>query len=78
MLRPWSCLILLAALSWTPAQSAPGEQRKAEQTSPKDREPGKSEAMESGSKAARERDDARQRLWDRKMKALAGSVCSGC
>jgi hypothetical protein len=33
----------------------------------------------SGSnKAARERDDARQELWDRRMKALTKGICKGC
>jgi hypothetical protein len=29
-------------------------------------------------KAVRDRDEARQRAWDQKMKAVAGSICSGC
>ena len=29
-------------------------------------------------KASRERDEQRQKTWDRKMKALTGSVCTGC
>jgi len=30
------------------------------------------------SKAARERDDARQRAWDVRMKSITRGVCSGC
>jgi hypothetical protein len=33
---------------------------------------------EADYKAQRERDEARQRMWDRKMKALTGSICTGC
>jgi hypothetical protein len=29
-------------------------------------------------KAARDRDEARQKEWDRKMKALTSSICTGC
>ena len=29
-------------------------------------------------KALRDRDEARHREWDRKMKALTGSICTGC
>ena len=36
------------------------------------------ERMEGVSKAVREQEDARQRLWDRKVKALTGSICTGC
>ena len=30
------------------------------------------------SRAARERDDARQRAWDVRMKSITRGVCSGC
>jgi hypothetical protein len=29
-------------------------------------------------KNVRDRDEARQRAWDAKMKAVAGSICTGC
>jgi hypothetical protein len=29
-------------------------------------------------KNVRDRDEARQRDWDRRMKAVAGSICTGC
>jgi hypothetical protein len=36
------------------------------------------EWTEADSKALRERQEARQRMWDRKMKELTGSICTGC
>jgi hypothetical protein len=36
------------------------------------------EWTEADSKALREREEARQRTWDRKMKELTGSICTGC
>jgi hypothetical protein len=38
----------------------------------------KGEWSEADFKASRERDEQRQKTWDRKMKALTGSVCTGC
>ena len=76
ILRVLACLAL--ALLVVPAQSAPSGQPSAEQAAEKQSKPGTSERSDTDYKAARERDDARHRLWDRKMKALTGSVCTGC
>jgi hypothetical protein len=37
--------------------------------------PGDTEALAA---AAQQRNDARQKAWDQKMKALTGTVCTGC
>ena len=77
-LRAFFSLLLLAALSMTLAHPASAAQA-AGAPSVKQSEPGKNADQGSGSnKAARERDDARQELWDRKMKALTKGICKGC
>jgi hypothetical protein len=35
-------------------------------------------ATEAVANAAQQRSDAQQKAWDRKMKALTGTVCTGC
>ncbi len=77
-LRPFFTLLLLGALSVTLAHPASAAQA-AGAPSAKKAEPSKNADQGSGSnKAARERDDARQELWDRKMKALTKGICKGC
>ena len=75
-LRAVSGLALLAALTLTPAQSAPAD--RGEPKAGELAEAGRSLWTERDSEAVRKRDLARQELWDRKMKALTGSVCTGC
>jgi hypothetical protein len=76
ILRSLSFLVVLVAFSAAPAQSAPAGQPPAGQQ--KQSDPGNVERTDGDYKAARDRDDARHRLWDKKMKALTGSVCTGC
>jgi hypothetical protein len=79
-IRFLSCLAVLAFLAAVPAQAAPGAQKPVAARGPeKQIQPGKdAEWTEADYKAVRERDEARQRLWDRKMKALTESICTGC
>lgn len=77
-LRSPFSLLLLAALSMTLVHPASAAQA-AGAPPVKQGEPSKNDAQGSGSnKAARERDDARQELWDRRMKALTKGICKGC
>ena len=78
MLRPSFSLLLVTALSIALAHPASAAQ--AVGAPPvKQAEPGKNaDQGSSTNKAARERDDARQELWDRKMKALTKGICKGC
>jgi hypothetical protein len=87
-----SSLAVLVFLVSASAQAAPGAQepaRKAQavqaapavqKSSEKAEAPAKETELtaEADYKAQRERDEARQRMWDRKMKALTGSICTGC
>jgi hypothetical protein len=77
-LRSLFSLPLLAALSMTLAHPASAAQA-AGAPPVKQTEPSKNADQGNGSnKAARERDDARQELWDRRMKALTKGICKGC
>lgn len=80
MLRLFFCLPVLAALALAPAQAAPTAQKPAKkEAAEKAAAPAKdADWTEADYKAARERDEARERLWDRRMKALTGSICTGC
>lgn len=66
-------LSLVAAFASATATAAPTEKKPSEIEASKT-----SEWTERDYKAARDRDDARQKLWDKKMKALTGSICTGC
>lgn len=77
-LRVVSGLALLAALTLTPAQSAPAARSTADPDVVSPAETGKSLSTERDAEAVRKRDQERQALWDRKMKALTESVCTGC
>jgi hypothetical protein len=76
---PWLCLsalLLVAPALAAPAGGAGGgapaaPPAKAATAGPRDH-------SESERKALRDRDEARQRLWDEKMKSLTGSICTGC
>ncbi len=79
MLRLLSCLTILAAFALTPAQSAPNGQTegaKAPETRIESNK--KAEWIANDYKTARERDEARQLLWDKRMKAVTKDVCTGC
>jgi hypothetical protein len=76
MWRLLFCLPVLMVLAVSPAEAAPAAQKKPPE---KAAAPAKeADRTEPDYKAQRERDEARQRLWDRKMKALTGSICTGC
>lgn len=75
IVRVLSCVPVLVCLAAAPAQAAPAAQKPAEKAGAPAKEP---EPSEAEYRARRERDEARQRLWDRKMKDLTGSVCTGC
>jgi flagellar motor protein MotB len=71
-------LAILAACALTPAQSAPSGQP-PETAAEKQKEANKDLIpTDGGHAAARERDEARQELWDQKMKALTKGICTGC
>jgi hypothetical protein len=40
--------------------------------------PEKVDSISAAAEAAQHRHDAQQKAWDRKMKALAGTICTGC
>lgn len=85
-------LAVLALLAAAPAQAAPGAQSPAEKAGAPaqdaanaQKSPGKATApakdtawSEADYKAARERDEARYRLSEKRMRALTGSICNGC
>jgi hypothetical protein len=60
------------------AQGAPAPKTAPEAASSTAAPAPKGEWTASDYKAVRDRDEARQRDWDRKMKAVAGSICTGC
>jgi hypothetical protein len=76
MSRLVACLALFGALGMEPVQAAPVEREPlaASTVAPEK----KGEWTDADYKSARERDDVRQKTWDRKMKALTGSICTGC
>lgn len=76
--RLLSCLAMTAALAVAPAQSAPAAVPPAHPKAEGTGRPDVSPSREAEFKAVRERDVARQLQWDRKMKALSGSICTGC
>ena len=78
ILRVLSSLAIAAGFCGTPALAAPGAKPALEQTQGKQTTAPPSERSNGDLNVARQRDDARHREWDRKMKALAGSVCTGC
>jgi hypothetical protein len=76
---PWLCLsalLLVAPALAAPAGGAGSDPRPAPRA--KAATAGPTEWSESERKALRDRDEARQRLWDQKMKSLTGSICTGC
>jgi len=83
-----SSLALLVFVASTSAQAAPGSQEPAQKSqaipgvqkhSERAGAPAKgSEFTEADYKALRDRDESRQRMWDKKMKALTRSICTGC
>jgi hypothetical protein len=40
--------------------------------------PEKADAISAAAEAAQHRHDAQQKAWDRKMKALTGTICTAC
>jgi hypothetical protein len=86
--RILSPLALLMFVASTSAQAAPSAQEptqksqvvpSAQKRSEKTETPAKrAELTETDYNALREKDEARQRMWDRKMKALTRSICTGC
>jgi hypothetical protein len=40
--------------------------------------PKKVDSINAAAEAAQHRHDAQQKAWDRKMKALEGTICTGC
>jgi hypothetical protein len=71
-----ACLTLLVALGCGSVQAAPVDQKPTGTTEVAPEK--KSDWTAADYKASRDRDDERQKTWDRKMKALTGSICSGC
>jgi hypothetical protein len=74
--RLLACLALFAAFGMVPVQAAPVQREPV--TAPTIAPEKKVEWTEADYKSARDRDDERQKTWDRKMKALTGSICTGC
>lgn len=78
-LRRVSCLAMLAVLALTSAQTASVAKEPTAKTSQKQAAPEKAaEWTEADYKAVRARDEARQQLWDSRMKALTKGICTGC
>jgi hypothetical protein len=83
-----SSLALFVFIASTSAQAAPGAQEPTQKSqaipdvqkrSETTRASAKqAEMTEADYKALRERDEARQQMWDKKMKALTRSICTGC
>jgi hypothetical protein len=71
-------LALAASAAIVSAQAAPAPKAAAEAAGATAAPAPKGEWTASDYKAVRDRDEARQRDWDRKMKAVAGSICTGC
>ena len=78
IVRLLSCLAVTAGLSLAPAQSAPATRSQALPGTETREPPVGGDAAEAAVKTVRERDAARQRQWDKKMRALSGSICTGC
>jgi hypothetical protein len=69
----YACLAVAMLAGFAgPAMAQPAAQRDAQG------ERSRTEWSESDAKAARERDEARQRTWDKKMRDLSKSICTGC
>jgi hypothetical protein len=64
--------ITVSAQAAPPQTPAPGPPQAASAPAPK------GEWSAADYKDVRDRDEARQRAWDAKMKAVAGSICTGC
>jgi hypothetical protein len=74
-----SSLALMVVVVAAPAHSAPAKKPAEPTVSEKGvKADANAGSAEVDSKAARERDEARQQAWDKKMKALTGSICTGC
>ena len=69
---------LIASALAASAQAAPTPKAAPEAAGAASAPAPKGEWTAADYKAVRDRDEARQRDWDRKMKAVAGSICSGC
>jgi hypothetical protein len=81
MLRLVFCAAAFAVLALPAANAAQGGRRAQDRTAPAaeaNAPASAAEWTEADYKAVRDRDDARHRAWDRKMKALTGSICTGC
>jgi hypothetical protein len=70
--------VLAASAATVSAQGAPTPKAAPGAASSTTAPAPKGEWTASDYKAVRDRDEARQREWDRKMKAVAGSICTGC
>jgi hypothetical protein len=81
MVRLVFCVAAFTMLALPAADAAQGG-RKAQDKKPPAAEASArasaAEWTEADYKALRDRDEARHRAWDRKMKALTGSICTGC
>jgi hypothetical protein len=77
-LRLVFCLALIASGPIAAAQAAPPSPTSPEAAATASEPVKKGEWTAADYKAVRDRDEARQRAWDVKMKAVAGSICSGC
>jgi hypothetical protein len=73
-------VLLGLGLAAAPALSASAQApKRAVDQKASESPPGKEKAWtEKDYKAVRDRDEARQELWDRKMKELTRSICTGC
>jgi hypothetical protein len=77
-LRLAFCLALIASAPIATAQAASPAKTLPEAAPPASETAKKGDWTAADYKAVRDRDEARQRAWDQKMKAVAGSICSGC
>ncbi|GEO98110.1 hypothetical protein [Methylobacterium haplocladii] len=64
-------LLLAGSAAFGPANAKPA-------TQPAVSEAEKLKAIKTQGDKAQRSNEARQRLWDRKMKAVSGSICNGC
>jgi hypothetical protein len=69
-------LVLVASFLLAP--SAAAEQRASPSPASAEKKVFSAEEAKALGEAAQRRDEARQQVWDRKMKAMSKSICTGC
>jgi hypothetical protein len=70
--------LLLAASCFLPAPSAAAGERAPRSPVSAEKKAFSAEESRALGDAAQRRDEARQQVWDRKMKAMSKSICTGC